>query len=165
MFAAAFYIGTRPGLAGGYNRLVRAYEAGPYSHCEIVFSNGDSASSSGMDGGVRFTGDGRAFPRIDFSNGNWHLLPLPGELEAGARAYFVAHEGWSYDYRGNVRFLYPFGNRDSKLKKFCSEAFIESIGVREGWRFGVNASAAVAQRLGAAWPAPVMKHNLQGTAP
>lgn len=155
MFAAAFYLGTRPGLPGAYNRLVRAYEGGPYSHCEIVFSNGDSASSSGMDGGVRFTGDGHAFPKIDFANGNWHLIPLPADLEAGARAYFVEHDGWSYDYRGNVRFLYPFGNRDSKLKLFCSEAVLESIGVPEAWRFGVNAAAAVCQRIGAA----AEKHN------
>lgn len=101
-----------------------------------------------MDGGVRFCGPGRDFPRIDFANGNWDLIPLPAHLEPAARAYFVKHEGWAYDYRGNVRFLYPWGNRNSTLKKFCSAAVLESLGVIEGWRFGVNAAAAVCLRLG-----------------
>ena len=148
MLSAAFYKGVRPGLSGVYNRIVRAYEGGPYSHCEIVFSNGDSASSSGMDGGVRFRGDRHFLPRIDFSNGNWDLIPLPPHLASSARAYFEKHDGWAYDYRGNVRFLYPWGNRNSTLKKFCSAATLESLGMVEGWRFGVNAAAAVCLRLG-----------------
>ena len=144
---AAFYTGTRPGAAGVYNRAVRAFESGPLSHCELVFSNGDSASSSFLDRGVRFTGDGFAHPKIDFANGKWTMIALPDRLEVPARAYWQEREGWSYDLRGNVRFLWPWGNRDSKLKLFCSEGLLESLGVPEAWRFGVNAAAAVSARL------------------
>ena len=145
---AAFYNATRPGAPGIYNHLVRAFEGGPHSHCEIVFSNGDSASASFMDKGARFTGDGYDFPKIDFNNGKWDLVRLPDEYEAGARAYWVAHEGWSYDIRGNIRFIFPWGNRDSALKVFCSEGLLACLGVPEAWRFGVNSARAVCLRLG-----------------
>ena len=52
---AAFYKGTRPGLQGIYSRAVRAIDRGPYSHCELVFSDGLSASASYIDGGVRLS--------------------------------------------------------------------------------------------------------------
>ena len=149
-FYAAFYTGTRPGWPGIYNRGVRAFEDGPYSHCELVFSNGDSGSSSAMDGGVRFTGQRYGHWPIDFTNGKWDLVPLPPALEAPARAYIEAREGWAYDYRGNVRFLWPWGNRDSPKKEFCSEIVLGALGVPESWRFGVNAAAAVCRRLGGA---------------
>lgn len=41
---AAFYRGTRPGLQGIYSRAVRWIDRGPYSHSELVFSDGLSAS-------------------------------------------------------------------------------------------------------------------------
>jgi hypothetical protein len=147
MLQAAFYKGTQTGMAGVYNRLVRAFESGPYSHCELVFNNGDSASATFMHGGVRFTGPGHKVPRINFANGNWDLIQLPDHLHDDAVRYFVAREGWSYDLRGNVRFVWPWGNRDSKLKEFCIEAVLGALGVPEPWRFGVNAGAAVCRRL------------------
>ncbi|WP_372826545.1 hypothetical protein [Polaromonas sp.] len=149
MFAARIYKGTPAGWPGVYNRLVRATENGPYSHAEISFSNGDSASASAMDRGVRFLGAGYAKPAPNFGNGNWDTVPLPIRLEAGCRLYFQQHEGWAYDYRGNVRFVLPWGNRNSPLKKFCSAACLESLGVQEGWRFGVNAAAQVFGWIGA----------------
>jgi len=147
---AAFYKATRPGLPGIYNRLVRAFEGGPYSHCEIVFSDGDSASSSFMDRGVRFTGPGYKHGGINFASGNWDVYPLPPELENAARAWFESHDGKAYDLRGNVRFIWPWGNRDSRDKWFCSEAILAALGVPEPWRFGVNAAAAVCRKLGEA---------------
>ena len=143
----AFYRATRPGLSGIYNSLVRLYEGGPYSHCEIVFSNGDSASSSFMDHGVRFCGDAYGHPRINFNNGKWDLFDLPDELEQGAREWFKAHEGQAYDLRGNFRFLWPWFNRDSRNKWFCSEAVLAAVNVPEPWRFGVNATANLIKRL------------------
>ena len=147
---AAFYKSTRPGFLGLYNRAVRAFENGPYSHCELVFSDGDSASASFLDHGVRFTGKTWPHPAIDFANGNWDLISLPDSYELQARAFWQAHMSWSYDTRGNVRFLWPWGNRDSKLKLFCSEGLLASLGVSEAWRFGVNAAAAVCHKLGEA---------------
>ena len=56
----AFYKGTRSGLSGLFNRLVRWWTRGPYSHCEVVFTDEPSkdggvlcGSSSKLDGGVR----------------------------------------------------------------------------------------------------------------
>lgn len=148
-FGVAFYKGTRPGLPGVYNRLVRCFENGPDSHCEVVFSNGDSASSSAMDGGVRTTGDAYGHWKINFSNGNWDFIRLPQRLEEFARAYSIEHDGWSYDYRGNVRFLWPYGNRHSYQKEFCSEFVLGALGVPEPWRFGVNPARAVCEWIGA----------------
>ena len=51
MIKIAFYKGTKDGIAGVYNRGARWIEDGIYSHCEIIFSNGLSASSSFMGGG------------------------------------------------------------------------------------------------------------------
>lgn len=154
MFAAAFYRGTRPGVPGIYNRLVRAFEGGPFSHCELAFSDGASASASFMDGGVRFCGMDYAHPAIDFANGAWELVPLPAHLEPAARQWFREHDGQAYDLRGNLRFVWPWGNRDSRRKSFCSEAVLASLGMPEAFRFGVNAAAAACQRLGADIPPP-----------
>ena len=144
-FAAAFYTGIPSGYKGIPNRVIRAFEGGDKSHCEIVFSNGDSASSSLMDHGVRFTGDGYKHTRINFYNGNWKLYVLPQRLEKPARAYAESHEGRSYDIRGNLRFVFPWENRDSKDKDFCSEFVLSSLGISEAWRFGVNPAAAICQ--------------------
>jgi len=145
---AAFYKATKPGLPGIYNRLVRAFEGGLYSHCELVFSDGDSASASFMDRGVRFTGTGYRHAAINFGDAaKWDLYPLPAHLENAARAWFEAHDGHGYDLRGNVRFVWPWGNRDSRRKWFCSEAILAALGVPEPWRFGVNAAAAVCKGL------------------
>src|SRR3546814_7608950 len=40
--------------SGIYSRVTRLVDGGPYSHCELVFSDGLSASASFIDGGVRF---------------------------------------------------------------------------------------------------------------
>ena len=76
---AAFYKATRPGLQGLYSRAARAVDRGPYSHCELVFSDGLSGSASYIDGGVRLK-------RIDFDPEHWDFIELPAHLEPAARA-------------------------------------------------------------------------------
>lgn len=132
---AAFYKSTRPGWAGWYNRLVRWWERGKYSHVELIFSDGLAASSSYMDGGVRFK-------RIDFHPEHWDFIELPAYLEPLARNWFEANAGKRYDLLGNVRFLADF-MQDDRSKWFCSEALAESIGMPESWRYGPNGLAAV----------------------
>jgi len=85
-FRAAFYRGTRPGVAGVYSRGVRLVDRGPYSHCELIFSDGMAASASWMDGGVRFK-------RIDFDPEHWDFIDIPQEKEALARQWFEKHKG------------------------------------------------------------------------
>lgn len=133
---AAFYKSTRPGLAGLYNRLVRWWERGPYSHCELIFSDGLAASSSYMDGGVRFK-------RIVFNPDNWDFIELPENFdESAARAWFVEHEGEPYDLRGNLSFALDFIPNDPS-KSFCSKALGAALGIIESWRLGPNGLAAV----------------------
>lgn len=141
-FHAAFYKGTRPGFAGIYSRAVRGWEGGSYSHCELVFSDGLSASASFVDGGVRFKA-------IEYDPASWDYVALPPQLEAAAREWFKNHEGEAYDIMGNVHFVIGFVP-ESRRKKFCSEALAASLGMPDAWRFGPNALAAVLQYVIAA---------------
>lgn len=127
MFRAAFYKSTRPGLAGLYNRLVRWWCSGPYSHVELIFSDGTAASASFADGGVRFK-------RINFSLERWDFVDLPSCMEPAARAWFAANDGKRYDVLGNIGFAWrPI--RGDHGAFFCSEAVLAALGVREPWRY------------------------------
>lgn len=77
----ASYTGTRPGFAGLFNRLCRWWLHGPYSHSELVFSDGMCASCSWLDGGARLK-------RIEFEPARWDLVEIDAtpEQEAMARA-------------------------------------------------------------------------------
>ena len=132
---AAFYKATRPGLQGIYSRAVRWVDRGPYSHCELVFSDGQSASASWMDGGVRFK-------RIDYDPAHWDFIEIPAYLESAARAWFELHEGEPYDLQGNLRFAF-FMVSESPDGRFCSEALAAALGLREAWRLGPNGLAAL----------------------
>jgi hypothetical protein len=133
-FQAAFYRGTRPGIPGIYNRLVRLRGRGPHSHCELVFSDNVSASSSFADGGVRFKD-------ISYNDDRWDFIDLPPELEAAAREYFQdkVAEGVKYDSMGNVHLVIGFVC-ESPERLFCSEALMESLGYDCAWRFEPNAA-------------------------
>lgn len=136
---AAFYKGTRPGLQGIYSWLVRFVDRGPYSHCEIAFSDGLSGSASFIDHGVRTK-------RIDYDPERWDLIDLPPELEAAARAWFCEHDGQGYDLLGNLRFVF-FMVRESKKDWFCNEAMGAALGHIEPWRLGPNGLAAALRSM------------------
>lgn len=132
---AAFYRATRPGWQGLYSRAVRWVDRGPYSHCELILSDGVSASASWMDGGVRFK-------RIDYDPAHWDFIELPAYLEPAARAWFEQNEGEPYDLQGNLRFAF-FMVSESPDGRFCSEALAAALGLREPWRLGPNGLAAL----------------------
>lgn len=130
----ALYKGTRPGIEGIYNRLGRFLDRGPYSHAELKFPNGLSASSSFMDKGVRTK-------QINYSSvGYWDFLPLPTELEAKTWDWFRENDGKKYDILGNLRFASNFF-RDSSNKWFCSEAIMAALGFYEPYRYGPSGLA------------------------
>ena len=132
---AAFYRGTRPGLAGIYNRLVRWWTQSEFSHVELVLSTGRAWSASFADGGVRNK-------LIDFDTNNWVLIDLPPELEQSAEAWFKAHRGAKYDLLGNLQFvLAPIPHTEGRW--FCSEAVAAALGIPDPWRYapGTMASA------------------------
>lgn len=131
----AFYKGTRPGLQGIYSRGVRYIERGPYSHCEVIFSDGISASASFIDKGVRFK-------QIDYKPENWDFLTLPDDLHDNARAWFAEYEGQGYDIWGNVAFVLPFVHHSAR-KWFCSEAVAAAFGMSDANKYGPNGLAKV----------------------
>jgi hypothetical protein len=131
----AFYKSTHTGLPGIYNRLVRWWTKGIYSHCELLFSDGICASSSYMDGGVRFK-------QIDLDITKWDFVRVPDHLEVNARLWFKMHQGDRYDLLGNLHFVIGAVS-DDKNKWFCSEAVASALGIKEAWRFSPNELAAI----------------------
>lgn len=124
----ALYKATRPGLAGIYNRLVRWIDGGPYSHAELVLSDGTARSASYMDGGVRSK-------RITFDPAKWDMVQLQGFDESKARAWFVAHDGARYDVAGNLRFVLRFWPH-SRSRWFCTEAIVAALGLPKPEDYG-----------------------------
>jgi hypothetical protein len=123
---------------------VRWWTRGPYSHVELVFSNGLSASASARDGGVRFK-------RIDFKPEHWDFVELKVDEEQGfdeeyARAFFEEREGLGYDYFGLFGFIWRPGSGVSR-RWFCSEAVAAALGYRDPWRFCPNTLAAVIRAI------------------
>ena len=135
---AAFYKGTRPGWQGLYSRAARFIDRGPYSHCELIFSDGMSASASYIDGGVRLK-------RIDYDAEHWDIVDLAGFDEPAARAWFEERAGEGYDLWGNLRFIFGWV-RDDDGRWFCSEALMAALGFHGPWRFGPNGAAAAIKR-------------------
>lgn len=129
-FRAAFYKAHKPGVKGLYNRLIQWWERGQYSHCELVFSDGVAASSSLLDGGVRFK-------QIVFDPAKWDFINLPAGKESAARQWFIDHDGDHYDVIGNLRFIFDF-LPDDPAKWFCSEAVAAALGSHDPWRYGPN---------------------------
>src|SRR5882672_2099989 len=99
-FKAAFFVGTSPGLTAIVDFVIRIGTEGKYTHCELVFSDGRSASS--VPGtGVRFTAPGS----IDFSDATqWELMDLSGLDEQAAIDWFTKNEGKGYDLWGDAHF-------------------------------------------------------------
>ena len=139
----ALFKGTRPGLAGVVNRIGRRLDGGPYSHCEMVFSDGFSVSSSFSAGGVR-----RQLIKYR-SVGFWDFLLIPdpaGEIETSAKIWFGNHMGCLYDIWGNVRFAFGVA-RHSEERWFCSEACMAALGFEEAFRYGPSGMVKVAQKV------------------
>ncbi len=138
-FKIAFYKGTRPGLAGLYNRLGRWLDHGPYSHCELVFSDGMSGSASYMDHGVRIK-------YIGYTSGDWDFVDIPERYEPVARRWFISERGRAYDLWGNVNAMFGFIPH-SRDKWFCSEAIAASLKLSDPWRYKPNGLCAVLKEL------------------
>ncbi len=131
----AFFKGTKCGINGIYNKGVRRIEDGLYSHCELIFSNGLSASSSFMDGGVRFK-------EIEYDLEKWDIFEIPWADEKRALVYFTQRIGRPYNLRGNIHFVFGFIRGDSH-GEFCSEACAGALGLRNPWQVAPNALANI----------------------
>lgn len=129
-----FRIAFRKGDNRLISRLIRWWERGQYSHCELVFSDGATASATVHDEGI-YIG------RKEMPEDEWDFIELPAHLEPRARAWFEAHEGKAYDYLGDISFVLDFvpASRD---KWFCSRACADALGFVEAWRYGPNTLAS-----------------------
>lgn len=127
----AFYKGT----GHLFDRLTRFWTQGTFSHCELVFDNGISASSSFRDKGVRFKD-------IDYTihPERWVVIDLAYlgiDTQEKAFDWFEERQNCKYDVLGLAGFLLRF-IPGQKNKYFCSEAIAEALGFKEAWRFCPN---------------------------
>jgi hypothetical protein len=121
----ALYKGKRGGFAGAFDAAVRWWTRGAYSHVELIFSDGMSASASARDGGVRFK-------FIDYHPDRWDFVEIDGDEE--------------YDYFGLFGFVWRPGIGKSR-RWFCSEAVAAALKFEEPWRFCPNTLAAVIRSI------------------
>ena len=165
----ASYKGTRAGLMGIGNVLIRLRLRGIYSHSEIVFEPGDGVdhlmpdgtckpdtmgalwcvSSNGLEPvptwSPRRAGrrGGVRFKRIVLGD-KWHLREVPHSPEYAAR-WAVDNQGRLYDWQlviGFLAWLVPH----KKSRVMCSEACAEMLGYDDAWRFDPCVLDAVAVR-------------------
>ena len=127
---AAFFKGTKKGIAALFDIGVHEWEAGKYAHVELVLDDGRACSSTFLEGGVRIAPAGS----IDFLTNDWDFVDLSAFDQDAALAWFEAHNGDKYDSWGDAHFVIGFV-RQSENKYFCSEAVGSALGFTESWRF------------------------------
>jgi hypothetical protein len=131
-----FKIALYKGHGNLFNKLIRFWDQGKYSHCELVFSDGKSASATFRDGRqVREK-------EIVFDDANWDFINLPAELEPAANEFLQQTRGMPYDLVGQSRFMFaPW--HGVKKSYWCSEWCAAALGMSEPWRYGPNNLAIV----------------------
>lgn len=112
-----------------YDKLVKWWTKGSYSHVEVLFSDGYSASASSRDGGIRFK-------KIKYNPERWDFVEVDCP-EQEVQLWFTLRAGEKYDYIGLLGFLWrPISGRDKLW--FCSEAIAASLGYKDSWRYCPN---------------------------
>ena len=108
------------------DKVIKWWDSGLYSHCEVIFSDDLWASASFMDK-QRVRGK-----YITPKEGKWDYITLPSSYEKTARDFFVKTDGVKYDLFGQVRFIVaPYRGMGDKY--WCSEWVAEALGLREPW--------------------------------
>lgn len=128
---------------------VAAATFGPYSHCELVFSDGACFSSSARDGGVRF--------KNILLGGHWVVIMLPmlRVMEDSVRLWSEACVGAGYDWRGMFGAAVHLPGGDAK-RWFCSEiciaalqrGYCEQVGTIRASAYSPNALERLLMRRG-----------------
>lgn len=154
----ASYHGTRAGLMGLGNVLIRMRLRGRYSHSEVVFEPGDGVDALMPDGTCQPDADGALwcvsstgleripawsqrrpgkrggvrFKRIALGD-KWTLDATPACPQRAAR-WALDNQGRLYDWQlilGFIAWLVP--HKASRV--MCSEACAEMLGFDDAWRF------------------------------
>jgi uncharacterized protein YycO len=127
----AFYKGTRPGLSGIVNRLIRGRTNSVYSHCELVVAPIDKtylcASSSFEDKGVRFA-------TIALDPARWDVVEfaISRQAEDAAIEWFNDHLGQPYDLAAIFGSMFRRGHREGHWD--CSESIGTALGIPRACR-------------------------------
>jgi hypothetical protein len=130
----ALYKGKRGGFAGAFDAAVRWWTRGAYSHVELIFSDGMSASASARDGGVRFKD-------IEYHPDRWDIIEIEADEEY-ARAFIEKRVGLGYDYFGLFGFVWRPHNGAASLW-FCSELIAGALKLNDPWRYCVNTISSI----------------------
>lgn len=103
------------------DKTISAVTFSEYSHCEIVFPNGECASSSSRDGGVRIK-------RIDLGE-HWDVYELTGDFsESYIRYWFAINDGDTYDWPGAIASAFGM-DASNENRKYCSYACAVVLGI------------------------------------
>lgn len=102
--------------------IISIFTFSKYSHCEIVFSDGECASSSPRDGGVRFK-------KIELGH-KWDVYTLvTHDNEDAVRQWFTDHDHQGYDLLGAIGSGVGL-NWTSIDKKYCSYCCASALGMQ-----------------------------------
>lgn len=118
MVQLAFY----KGKGRLFDKLIRWWTKGRYSHCELVFKDGAFFSADAWKGIVRFE-------KVDANPANWDFVDVPMDTFDENRLYrwCLAQEGKGYDWLGIVGAqILPLSIEDPLLY-FCSEVCVEGL--------------------------------------
>lgn len=136
----ASYKGTHAGWQGLINKGIRFVTQGIYSHSEIVIGDDPfneevyCASSTGVEGGVRSK-------MMKLVREDWDLIEIDWITKEDVYAWVSKYDADTYDYLGNVRFLFPFCSEQSSTGWFCSEMCGSILKFSDAWRFDPNTLA------------------------
>jgi hypothetical protein len=117
-----------------FDRLIRWWQRGPYSHVEaLLVDNGAGVFECASS----LPGDGVRIASVKLVDGDWDFVDFPADTMA-VRSWFEAHAGARYDWLGIFGFvLRPFGGEPKRY--FCSEAIATALDIDEPFRFDPNA--------------------------
>lgn len=121
MLRVAFYKGKGQLV----DKIIRIATRGTYSHCELLFPDGQMFSSDAWSGGVRWNDN--------YNLDNWDIIEIdiPDFKLSTLEDWCTSKQNKKYDWLGVVRFIVPFLKQDPD-KWFCSElcgAGLKFIGV------------------------------------
>jgi hypothetical protein len=104
------------------DRAIRWWTKGKYSHCELVFSNGDWFSADAWQNKVRFE-------RVRPNPEHWDIVDLAVTLkeELLIRAWCDSQEGKGYDYIGVVLTQVLSLDIEDPKRYFCSELCVAAL--------------------------------------
>ena len=103
-----------------WDKIISWWTWGPYSHCELVFSDGEAFSASPRDGGTRFKA-------IEFVPERWDFIEVEVRDENELREWCKTQDGRKYDWLGILGFIFSIRRLDDKDKWYCSEICFHAL--------------------------------------